>query len=75
MTLAKISGHKDLRLLREHYYHETLGQIAARLWRTDDSPSHVLKLLFLAQKADRSAIDPIRIIAADLWLASTKMLR
>ncbi|MFP3643376.1 tyrosine-type recombinase/integrase [Paraburkholderia sp. SIMBA_054] len=31
MTLAKISGHKDLRLLQEHYYRETSEQIAARL--------------------------------------------
>lgn len=31
MTLAKISGHKDLRLLQEHYYRETPEQIAARL--------------------------------------------
>jgi integrase len=31
MTLAKISGHKDLRILQEHYYRETSEQIAARL--------------------------------------------
>lgn len=31
MTLAKISGHKDLRLLQEYYYRETPEQIAARL--------------------------------------------
>jgi integrase len=31
MTLAKISGHKDLRVLQEHYYRETSEQIAARL--------------------------------------------
>ncbi|KVT62206.1 tyrosine-type recombinase/integrase [Burkholderia ubonensis] len=31
MTLAKISGHKDLRMLQEHYYRETPEQIAARL--------------------------------------------
>lgn len=31
MTLAKISGHKDLRLLQEHYYRETPEQIAARI--------------------------------------------
>lgn len=31
MTLAKISGHKDLRVLQETYYRETAEQIAARL--------------------------------------------
>ena len=31
MTLARISGHKDLRILMEHYYRETPEQIAARL--------------------------------------------
>lgn len=31
MTLAKISGHKDLRLLQEVYYRETAEDIAARL--------------------------------------------
>ncbi|MFX1766383.1 integrase family protein [Paraburkholderia sp. A1RI-2L] len=31
MTLAKISGHRDLRVLQEHYYRETPEQIAARL--------------------------------------------
>lgn len=30
MTLAKISGHKDLRVLQEHCYPETSAQIAAR---------------------------------------------
>ncbi|MEE1653776.1 MULTISPECIES: tyrosine-type recombinase/integrase [Brachymonas] len=31
LTLAKISGHKDLRMLIEHYYRETPEQISARL--------------------------------------------
>lgn len=31
MTLAKISGHKDLRILQLAYYRETAEQIAARL--------------------------------------------
>lgn len=31
MTLAKISGHKDVRILQEVYYRETSEQIAARL--------------------------------------------
>jgi hypothetical protein len=31
MTLAKISGHRDLRILQEHYYRETSEQIAVRL--------------------------------------------
>lgn len=31
MTLAKISGHKDLRILQETYYRETAEDIAARL--------------------------------------------
>lgn len=31
MTLAKISGHKDIRQLQETYYRETAEQIAARL--------------------------------------------
>jgi integrase len=31
MTLAKISGHKDLRLLQEVYYRESSEDIAARL--------------------------------------------
>lgn len=31
MTLAKISGHKDLRILQNAYYRETAEQIAARL--------------------------------------------
>lgn len=31
MTLAKISGHKDLRLLQEVYYRESAEDIAARL--------------------------------------------
>lgn len=31
MTLAKISGHKDLSLLQSVYYRETAAQIAARL--------------------------------------------
>lgn len=31
MTLAKISGHKDLRILSQVYYRETAEQIAARL--------------------------------------------
>ncbi len=31
LTLSKISGHKDLRVLRDHYYRETAEQIAARL--------------------------------------------
>lgn len=31
MTLAKISGHKDLRILQQVYYRETAEQIAARL--------------------------------------------
>lgn len=31
MTLAKISGHKDVRVLQEVYYRETPAQIAARL--------------------------------------------
>lgn len=31
MTLAKISGHKDLRILQSVYYRETAEQIAARL--------------------------------------------
>lgn len=31
MTLAKISGHKDLRILQGSYYRETAEQIAARL--------------------------------------------
>jgi len=31
MTLAKISGHKDVRILVNAYYRETAEQIAARL--------------------------------------------
>ena len=31
MTLAKISGHKDLRILQNTYYRETADEIAARL--------------------------------------------
>jgi hypothetical protein len=31
MTLARISGHKDLRILMNTYYRETAEQIAARL--------------------------------------------
>jgi integrase len=31
LTLAKISGHKDLRILQNDYYRETAEQIAARL--------------------------------------------
>lgn len=31
MTLAKISGHKDLRILQETYYRESAAEIAARL--------------------------------------------
>lgn len=31
MTLARISGHKDLRILMAHYYRETPEQIAARI--------------------------------------------
>lgn len=31
MTLARISGHKDLRILMETYYRETASDIAARL--------------------------------------------
>jgi integrase len=31
LTLAKISGHKDLRILQNAYYRETAEQIAARL--------------------------------------------
>jgi hypothetical protein len=31
MTLARVSGHKDLCVLQEHYYRETSDQIAARL--------------------------------------------
>ena len=31
MTLAKISGHKDLRVLMDHYYRESAGDIADRL--------------------------------------------
>lgn len=31
LTLAKISGHKDLRVLNEHYYRESEESIAARL--------------------------------------------
>lgn len=31
MTLAKISGHKDLRLLQEVYYRESPEDIAARI--------------------------------------------
>lgn len=31
MTLAKISGHKDLRILQNAYYRETAAEIAARL--------------------------------------------
>ena len=31
MTLAKISGHKDLRILQNSYYRETAAEIAARL--------------------------------------------
>lgn len=31
LTLAKISGHKDLRILQNAYYRETADQIAARL--------------------------------------------
>ena len=31
MTLARISGHLDLRTLQAHYYRETAAQIAARL--------------------------------------------
>lgn len=31
LTLAKISGHKDLRILMDHYYRETAADIAARL--------------------------------------------
>ncbi|WP_258171892.1 tyrosine-type recombinase/integrase [Burkholderia contaminans] len=31
LTLSRISGIKDLKLLQEHYYRETSEQIAARL--------------------------------------------
>lgn len=31
LTLAKISGHKDLRILQNAYYRETAAEIAARL--------------------------------------------
>ena len=31
MTLARISGHKDLRILMQHYYRESAAQIAARI--------------------------------------------
>jgi integrase len=31
MTLAKISGHRDLRILQNVYYRETAADIAARL--------------------------------------------
>ncbi len=31
MTLSKISGHKDVRILVNAYYRETAAQIAARL--------------------------------------------
>jgi integrase len=31
MTLARISGHKDLRILMDRYYRESIEQIAARL--------------------------------------------
>jgi integrase len=31
MTLARISGHKDLRVLLETYYRESASDIAARL--------------------------------------------
>jgi integrase len=31
MTLAKISGHKDLSILQNTYYRETAQEIAARL--------------------------------------------
>lgn len=31
MTLAKISGHRDINILQEHYYRVTAAQIAARL--------------------------------------------
>jgi integrase len=31
MTLAKISGHKDLRILQQVYYRESAEDIAARL--------------------------------------------
>jgi hypothetical protein len=31
LTLSKISRHKDLQILRDHYYRETAEQIAARL--------------------------------------------
>jgi integrase len=31
LTLAKISGHKDLRILQQTYFRETAEQIAARL--------------------------------------------
>jgi integrase len=31
MTLARISGHKDLRVLLDHYYRESASDIAARL--------------------------------------------
>ncbi|WP_454765528.1 tyrosine-type recombinase/integrase [Cupriavidus campinensis] len=31
MTLAKISGHKDLRILQSTYYRESAADIAARL--------------------------------------------
>ena len=31
LTLARISGHKDLRVLSEHYYRETAADIARRI--------------------------------------------
>jgi integrase len=31
LTLAKISGHKDLRILQNAYYREAAAEIAARL--------------------------------------------
>ena len=31
LTLARISGHKDLRILQNAYYRETAAEIAARL--------------------------------------------
>lgn len=31
MTLARISGHRDLKILMDHYYRETAGDIARRL--------------------------------------------
>lgn len=31
MTLARISRHKNLRILMNTYYRETAGEIAARL--------------------------------------------